>query len=86
MMAIAPELVDMKRAKAEYLESPNPNFKRKTSAAVVEFEGIQVNVYEKARLCSPTGIMGNPMTASPDIGKWMISEIEAYVVKMIQAL
>jgi len=86
MMAIAPELVSMDRAKAEYLKSPNPNFKRKTSAGVVEFEGIEVSVYEKARLCSPTGIMGNPMTASPEIGKWMITEIEAYVVKMIQAL
>jgi creatinine amidohydrolase len=86
MMAIDPGLVNMNRAIEEYLKSPNPHFKRKTSAGLAEFEGIEISLYEKARACSTSGTMGNPMTANPELGRWMINEIESYVIRMLQAL
>ncbi|RLB05224.1 MAG: hypothetical protein DRG50_07650 [Deltaproteobacteria bacterium] len=84
MMAIDPELVDMKRARAEYLKSPKPSFVIKSTLGSAEFEGVPVNLYEKARRCTATGIMGDPMAANPQAGQWLLDEIESFIERMIR--
>lgn len=86
MMAIAPDLVDMKRARIEYLKSRRPAFVIKSTMGSAEFEGIEINLYEKAKGCTETGIMGDPMGASPETGRWLFNEIESYLERMIRNL
>jgi len=84
MMAIDPDLVDMKRAKTEYLKSTKHPFEIKSTLGPAEFQGIPVNFYEKARRCTATGTMGDPMAANPETGKWLLSEIESFLERMIK--
>ena len=86
MMAIDPDLVDMKRARVEYLKSSRPAFLIKSTLGGAEFEGIEVNLYEKARKCTETGIMGDPMGSSSETGRWLLKEIESYLERMIRSL
>jgi creatinine amidohydrolase len=86
MMAIDPDLVDMKRARVEYLKSSRPAFVTKSTLGGVEFEGIEINLYEKAKSCTTTGIMGDPMGASSETGRWLLNEIELYLERMIRNL
>jgi creatinine amidohydrolase len=83
-MEINPELVEMSRAKPEYLKSSNPGIEIKSTLGVAEFDGIEVSFYEKAKRCTETGIMGNPMAANLEAGKWLLREIESYVERLIR--
>jgi len=83
-MAINSEWVEMSRAKPEYLKSSNPDIEIKSTLGAAEFEGIEMSFYEKAKRCTETGIMGNPMAANLEAGKWLLREIESYVERLIR--
>lgn len=83
-LAINPDWVEMSRAKPEYLKSSHPNIKIKSTLGPAEFEGIEMSFYEKAKQCTETGIMGNPMGANVEAGKWLLSEIESYVERLVR--
>lgn len=85
-MAIDPLLVNMQRAVVEYLKSTNPDFKRKSSLGAVDFEGIEINVFEKTKRCTVSGIMGNPLNANPQTGAWLLDRIESYVERLVLTL
>lgn len=86
LMAIDPEIVDMKRARVEYLKSTKPPFEIKGTLGPAEFEGIPIKFYEKAMRLTVSGIMGDPTAASPEAGKWLLNELVSFVERIIHKL
>lgn len=86
IMSIDPTLVNMQKAVTEYLKSTKPGFKRKSTMGTVDFEGIEINLFEKAKRCTDSGIMGDPLNAKPESGKWLLERIEGYVQRVVLSL
>jgi creatinine amidohydrolase len=86
VMAIDPPVVTLQRAVAEYLKSTKPGFKRKSTMGAVDFEGIEINVFEKAKRCTDSGIMGDPLNANSESGKWLLDSIDHYVERVVLSL
>ena len=83
MLYLHPDTVDMKRAKVEYLKSSNPHFTVKSTLGPAEFKGVEITLYDKAKSLTESGIMGDPLSATPEKGKIIVNAITSYLVEMV---
>ena len=84
MLYLHPDTVDMKRAKAEYVKSKKPHFTAKSTLGPVEFKGVEITLYDKAKSLTESGIMGDPLSATPEKGKIIVNTITSYLIEMVK--
>jgi creatinine amidohydrolase len=82
MLALRPELVDMSKAKKEYLQARVDGFVQKGSPQVT-FKGISAYAYHLSDEVTKSGVMGDPLAASKEkgdkiIGLW-VEFIRGYI-------
>ena len=83
VMALRPDLVDMKKAKKEYLKGRLESFTQRGSWNTV-FKGLPVNVYHSSEELTESGVMGDPMAATPAKGEKILSAWTDYIVEFIK--
>ena len=83
MLYLHPDTVNMKRAKIEYIKSNKPHFTVKSTLGPAEFKGVEITLYDKAKSLTESGIMGDPLSATPEKGKIIVNTITSYLVEMI---
>ena len=83
MLYLYPDTVNMKKAKVEYLKSNKPHFTVKSTLGPAEFKGVEITLYDKAKRLTESGIMGDPLSATPEKGKIVFHAITSYLVEMV---
>jgi len=83
MLYLHPDLVNMKRAKVEYVKSNKPHFTVKSTLGLSEFKGMEMNLYDKAKSLTESGIMGDPLSATAEKGKIAVNAITSYLIEMV---
>ena len=83
MLYLHPDMVDMERARVEYVKSDKPPFKAKSSLGPAEFNGIEINLYEKAKTLTKSGIMGDPLSATAENGEKILNGIKEYLIDVV---
>jgi len=83
VMALRPDLVDMKKAQKEYLKGRLESFTQRGSWNTV-FKGFPVNVYHSSEELTESGVMGDPMAATPAKGEKILSAWTDYIVEFIK--
>lgn len=78
MLALRPELVDMSKAKKEYLKARVDSFTQKGSSQVT-FKGISVYAYHLSDEVTESGVMGDPFAATKEKGEKIISLWVGYI-------
>ena len=84
MLFLHPDMVSMKKAKAEYVKSKKQPFTAKSSLGSAEFKGIEINLYEKAKSLTESGIMGDPLSATAEKGEIIVNAITSYLIEMVK--
>jgi len=84
MLYIHPDTVDMERARVEYVKSKKPPFTAKSSLGPAEFRGVEINLYDKAKNLTESGIMGDPLAATAEKGKIIFHHISSYLIEMVK--
>ena len=84
MLYLHPDKVDMKKAKAEYIKSKKSHFTAKSTLGPAEFKGVEIALYDKAKSLTESGIMGDPLSATPEKGKIIVNTITSYLVEMVK--
>jgi creatinine amidohydrolase len=84
MLYLHPDMVDMERAKVEYVKSNKASFKTKSSLGPAEFKGIEINLYDKTKNLTETGIMGDPLSATVEKGEIIFNKIKSYLIEMVK--
>jgi creatinine amidohydrolase len=84
MLYLHPNLVNMKRAKTEYVTSKKPHFTAKSTLGPAEFKGVEITLYDKARCLTESGTMGDPLAATAEKGKIIVNEITSYLADMVK--
>jgi creatinine amidohydrolase len=72
MLALRPELVDMSKAKKEYVKARIDSFVQKGSPQVT-FKGISAYAYHLSNEVTKSGVMGDPMAATKEKGEKILS-------------
>ena len=83
MLYLYPDTVNMKKAKVEYLKSNKPHFTVKSTLGPAEFKGVEITLYDKAKRLTESGIMGDPLSATPEKGKIIFHVITSYLIEMV---
>jgi len=83
MLYLYPDLVNMKRAKVEYLKSNKSHFTVKSTLGLSEFKGMQMTLYDKAKRLTESGIMGDPLSSTAEKGKIIVNAITSYLIEMV---
>ncbi len=83
VMALRPDLVDMKKAKREYLRGRLESFSPKGSWNTV-FKGLPVNVYHSSEELTESGVMGDPLPATAEKGEKILTAWTHYILEFIQ--
>ena len=83
MLFLYPDLVNMKRAKVEYLKSNKSHFTVKSTLGLSEFKGMQMTLYDKAKRLTESGIMGDPLSSTAEKGKIIVNAITSYLIEMV---
>ena len=83
MLYLYPDTVNMKKAKVEYLKSNKPHFTVKSTLGPAEFKGVEITLYDKAKRLTESGIMGDPLSATPEKGKIVFHAITSYLIEMV---
>ena len=83
MLYLYPDTVNMKKAKVEYLKSNKPHFTVKSTLGPAEFKGVEITLYDKAKRLTESGIMGDPLSATPEKGKIIFHAITSYLIEMV---
>lgn len=85
VLALAPELVDMERARADLPKCQNSSFQTISSNSV-RFEESQINFYQHFHEITETGIIGDPTGATPQKGEQVIERLVDYLSRVVEAL
>jgi len=72
MLALRPDLVDMSKAKKEYLKARVDGFIQKGSPQVT-FKGISAYAYHLSDEVTQSGVMGDPFAATKEKGEKIVS-------------
>ncbi len=83
VMAIRPDLVDMKRAKKEYLK-PKINSFTQVLSSKVKFQDRIVGLYHRSNEVTQSGVMGDPFGATREKGEMIISHMVDYIRKFVE--
>jgi len=87
VMAHNPDLVRMDRAAADYAQAPAwlpDSFLKRDGAPDVEFEGYQYFSFPMDHAeFSRTGVIGNPMTATPEKGEEALERFSDHLVRAL---
>jgi creatinine amidohydrolase len=83
VMALRPDLVDLKKAKKEYLKGRRESFIPRGSWNTV-FKGLPINVYHTSEELTDSGVMGDPTAASPEKGEKILQAWAAYIAEFIE--
>lgn len=83
VMALRPDLVDMTKAKPEYLQGPLESFSHRGSWNAL-FKGLPVNVYFSSDELTSSGVMGDPRAATPEKGEKILSAWTNYICEFIK--
>lgn len=83
MLAIRPDLVNMEKAKAEYVKTDNAAFKQKGSSTVL-FNGHSYSIYRFSNESTRSGVMGDPTTASEAKGQMIINNWVSNITAFLQ--
>ena len=83
MLYLYPDLVNMKRAKVEYIKSNKPHFTVKSTLGPSEFKGMEMTLYGKAKSLTESGIMGDPLSSTAEKGKIIVDAITSYLIEMV---
>jgi len=84
MLYLHPDMVDMERAKVEYVKSNKPPFKTKSTLGPAEFKGVEISLYDKAKNLTESGIMGDPLSATPEKGEIVFNHIKQYITELVE--
>ena len=84
MLYLHPDTVDMERARVEYVKLNKPPFTAKSSLGPAEFRGVEINLYDKAKSLTESGIMGDPLAATAEKGKIIFHHISSYLIEMVK--
>lgn len=84
MLHLRSETVDMSRAKAEFVRSPNPPFVNRSSLGPAEFKGIGINLYDRTKSLTDSGTMGDPLAATAEKGELLFNHIKSYLTDMVE--
>jgi len=83
IMAIRPDLVDMSKAKKEYLR-PKIDSVSQVLSSKVEFKGRMVSVYHRSDEVTESGVMGDPFAASKEKGEKIIKLWVDYIRAFVE--
>jgi len=83
VMAIRPDLVDMKKAKKEYLKPRIDSFTQVLSSKV-KFKGRVVPVYHRSNEVTQSGVMGDPSAATKEKGGIILNHMVSYITEFVQ--
>jgi creatinine amidohydrolase len=83
VMAIRPDLVDMKKAKKEYLKPRIDSFTQVLSSRV-KFKGRVVPVYHRSDEVTQSGVMGDPSAATKEKGEIILNHMVSYITEFVQ--
>jgi len=83
VMAIRPDLVDMKRAKKEHLKPRIDSFTQVLSSKV-KFKDRIVGVYHRSDEITQSGVIGDPLAATREKGEIIISHMVDYIRAFLQ--
>jgi creatinine amidohydrolase len=83
VMAIRPDLVDMKKAKKEYLKPRIDSFTQVLSSKV-KFKGRVVPVYHRSNEVTRSGVMGDPSAATKEKGEIILNHMVSYITEFVQ--
>jgi creatinine amidohydrolase len=83
MLALRPELVDMKRAVREGLQSGVDSMVQETSSRV-EFSGYHPEVFRTSRELTDSGVMGDPFNATRKKGEEIIRRWVDYIQEFVR--
>lgn len=78
VMALRPDLMDMKKAKREYLKGRLESFSPKGSWNSVS-KGLPVNVYHSSEELTASGVMGDPLPATAEKGEKILNAWTHYI-------
>ena len=84
MLYLQPETVEMERAKVEYVKTNKQPFKAKSSLGPAEFKGVEINLYDRAKRLTESGIMGDPLSATAKKGEIIFHHITSYLIEMVR--
>jgi creatinine amidohydrolase len=84
MLYLHPDMVNMKKAKVEYVKSQKQSFTAKSTLGSAEFKGVEISLYEKAKSLTESGIMGDPLSATAEKGEIIVNAITSYLVEMVK--
>jgi creatinine amidohydrolase len=82
-MAIRPDLVDMSKARKEYLKPKVDSFKQALSSKV-EFKGRIVSVFHTSDEVTQSGVMGDPTAATAEKGEKIIGLWVEYIGEFLK--
>jgi creatinine amidohydrolase len=83
VMAIRPDLVDMNKAKKEYLK-PKMDSVAQVLSSKVRFKGRVVGVYHRSDEVTQSGVMGDPFAATIEKGEIIINQMVNYIKEFIE--
>jgi len=83
ILALKPELVDMKKAKREFLKSPIDHFAQKGSSQI-EYKGLPAHVYYLSTELTQSGAMGDPAAATKEKGEIIVSRWVSFIRDFVE--
>jgi len=83
IMAIRPDLVDMNKAKKEYLKPKIDSFTQVLSSKV-KFKDRVVPVYHRSDEVTQSGVMGDPLAATKEKGEIIINHMVNYISEFVE--
>ena len=83
LLYLFPKNVDMKQAKTEFVQPPNPPFTNRSSLGSTDFNGLPINLYDRTKRLAELGTMGDPMVATAEKGGILFDWIKGYLMEMI---
>ena len=83
VLAIRPDLVDMKRAAKEYAKARIDSFAQVLSSKV-KFKDRLVTVYHRSDEVTESGVMGDPTAATKEKGEKILSHMVDYISEFVR--
>jgi creatinine amidohydrolase len=85
VLALAPDLVDMERARPDVPKCLNGSFQTMSSNSV-RFEESHINFYQHFHEITETGIIGDPTGATREKGEEVVRRLVDYLSRVVEAL
>jgi creatinine amidohydrolase len=83
MLHLHPDMVSMDRAKVEFVKAGQTPFKAKSSLGLADFKGMEIKVYQSTKTLTESGIMGDPLSATPQKGEIIFNRLKSYLIEMV---